>query len=159
MKINEILRHKGRDIVSITPGETVHAAIGKLNEYGIGALIVQGEAGELVGIITERDVLRTCGERCSHLVEASKPGAGDCAVLVGDVMSTELLIGVPDDDLKYVMGVMTTNRVRHLPVLDGDVLVGIISIGDVVNAFVEEAECENRLLKDYIHGASLPAST
>ncbi len=67
-------------------------------------------------------------------------------------MTKEVIIGVPDDDLDYVMGIMTKNRIRHLPVLDAGKLVGIISIGDVVNAHLNETKFENRLLKDYIHG-------
>jgi CBS domain-containing protein len=159
MKIEDILRNKGRNVFSIAPGETVHAAIRQLNEHGIGALIVRGEDGDPVGIITERDVLRTCGEHCSHLLDSAEAGAKDCPALVSNVMSTELIVGVPGDDVEYVMGVMTNNRVRHLPVMDGGVLVGVISIGDVVNAFVEETEIENRLLKDYIHGPGRPGST
>jgi CBS domain-containing protein len=70
-------------------------------------------------------------------------------------MTKDLIIGVPDDSLDYVMGIMTKNRIRHLPVMDGKKLVGIVSIGDVVNAHLEETEFENRMLKDYIHGVTL----
>ncbi len=69
-------------------------------------------------------------------------------------MTEHLIIGVPDDDLTYVMGIMTKNRIRHLPIIDEGALVGVVSIGDVVNAHVEEAEFENRMLKDYIHGVT-----
>ncbi len=68
-------------------------------------------------------------------------------------MTKDLIIGVPDDGLNYVMGVMTKNKIRHLPILEEGRLAGIISIGDVVNAHVEESDYENRLLKDYIQGA------
>ncbi len=67
-------------------------------------------------------------------------------------MTTELVIGVPDDRLDYVMGVMTQNRIRHLPIMDSGSLVGIVSIGDVVRAHLQETQYENRMLKDYIHG-------
>jgi CBS domain-containing protein len=69
-------------------------------------------------------------------------------------MTADIIIGVPEDDLNYVMGIMTKNRIRHLPVLEQGKLTGIISIGDVVNAHVEEAEFENRVLQDYIHGVT-----
>jgi CBS domain-containing protein len=78
-----------------------------------------------------------------------------CPSLVREVMTKDLIVGVPDDSLDYVMGVMTKNRIRHLPVMDGKKLVGIVSIGDVVNAHLEETEFENRMLKDYIHGVTL----
>jgi CBS domain-containing protein len=65
-------------------------------------------------------------------------------------MTRELLVGVPDDDLTYIMGIMTNNRVRHLPVMDGDRIAGLISIGDVVKACLEQTEYENRYLKEYI---------
>ena len=61
-------------------------------------------------------------------------------------------LGVPDDDIRYVMGIMTKNRIRHLPILDDGKLVGIISIGDVVSASIEETDFENRMLTDYVHG-------
>jgi len=67
-------------------------------------------------------------------------------------MTKDLVIGVLDDGLDYVMGIMTKNRIRHLPVLDGESLAGIISIGDVVNAHLKETEFENRMLKEYIQG-------
>jgi CBS domain-containing protein len=65
-----------------------------------------------------------------------------------------LIIGVPDDDLEYVKGIMTKNRIRHLPVLDESGLVGIVSIGDVVNTHLNKTAFENRMLKDYIHGVN-----
>jgi CBS domain-containing protein len=67
-------------------------------------------------------------------------------------MTKDIIVGVPDDDLNYVMGVMTKNHIRHLPVVDGGSLAGIISIGDLVNAHFEEKVFENRTLRDYIHG-------
>ena len=152
MRIKDILREKGTDVVTIDAGRTVHDAICTLNEHGIGSLIVTGEGGDIAGIITERDVLRECGERCVRLEEPPAREETACASLVRDVMSKDVIIGVPDDGLDYVMGIMTKNRIRHLPILDDGKLVGIISIGDVVNAHSKETEFENRLLKDYIHG-------
>ena len=96
-------------------------------------------------------MLRQCGECCGSL--ASSPQAGeDGPTLVRDLMTTNLIIGVPDDDIRYVMGIMTKNKIRHLPILDDSKLVGIISIGDVVGASIEETDFENRMLTDYVHG-------
>ncbi len=152
MRVRDMLREKGSDVVTIEARKTVHDAICRLNEHGIGALIVTGDDGEIGGIISERDILKECGERCVRLTGPPGSEESACPALVQDVMTTDLIIGVPDDDLNYVMGIMTKNRIRHLPILDEGALVGIISIGDVVNAQVEEKEYENRQLKDYIHG-------
>ncbi len=141
MRIRYILRQKGTGVVTIGPQQTVHDAVTTLVKHNIGGLVVT-EGESVVGIVTERDILRESAARCERLKETP----------VGDIMTKEVIIGVPDDDLDYVMGIMTKNRIRHLPVLDAGKLVGIISIGDVVNAHLNETKFENRLLKDYIHG-------
>ena len=150
MRVKDILRHKGSDVVTIAVDKTVHDAVCKLNEHGIGALLVTGESGEISGIITERDIMRECGG-CVRDADPSE-GLGACPASVEGVMTKDLVIGVPDDGLNYVMAVMTKNRIRHLPILEKGELAGMISIGDVVNAHVEEMDFENRMLKDYIHG-------
>jgi CBS domain-containing protein len=86
------------------------------------------------------------------LDEGPKREEAACPSLVQDAMTKDLVIGVLDDDPNYLMGVMTKNRIRHLPILDNGILAGIISIGDLVNAHLEEKVFENRTLKDYIHG-------
>ncbi len=144
MLIRDILRKKGNHVVTIESHRTVHEAIRSLVANNIGALLVISADDQLVGIFTERDILREVAERSGQLRETS----------VGDVMTRNVIIGVPEDTIEYVMGVMTQNRIRHLPVLEGDELAGIISIGDVVNAQLRETEFENRLLKDYIHGVT-----
>ncbi len=152
MRVRDILQRKGSHVVTIGVGKSVHDAICRLNEHAIGALVVVGQDGEVAGIITERDVLRECGERCVRLTEPPAREEAPCAAFVRDIMSKDVVIGVPDDDLDYVMGIMTKNRIRHLPILDDGKLVGMISIGDVVNAHLKETEFENRSLKDYIRG-------
>jgi CBS domain-containing protein len=154
MRVSDILRGKGAEVVTIEEHRTVHDAICKLNEHGIGALVVTGQDGEISGIITERDILRECGTRCVRLVGSREPEESDCPSLVQDAMTKHLIIGVPEDDLNYVMSVMTKNRIRHLPIVEGKELAGMVSIGDVVNAHVNETEFENRMLKDYIHGVT-----
>lgn len=152
MKIRAILQEKGTEVVTIDSGRTIHDAIGKLNEHGIGALVVTGEGEKIVGIITERDVLRVCGGNCVRLNEPKAQEQSDCPSLVQDTMTKELIIGIPDDDVSYVMGIMSKNHIRHLPILDNGRLMGIVSIGDLVNAHLEERVFENRTLRDYIQG-------
>lgn len=152
MQVRDILQQKAAGVVTIEASKAVGDAISLLNEHRIGALIVKDEGGEICGIISERDILRECGRRWTRLSGAGR-GRASAPPLVRDLMTADLIIAVPDDDLNYVMSVMTRNRIRHLPILEGRALVGIISIGDVVKAFVEESAFENRMLKNYIHGA------
>lgn len=139
MKVSEIVRDKS--LRTIAPGKSVHEAIRILCEYNIGALPVCNTSGEVVGIITERDVLRLCA-------------APDCQKAlqkrVEEVMTSNLIICVPDDSVENAMHVMTQRRIRHLPILDGRKLVGILSIGDVVKAKLDDASAEIRFLRDYM---------
>ncbi len=142
MKIKEILRNKGHDVVTITETRSVLAAAQALVDHNIGGVLVT--EGELLkGILTERDILR---------VTARSPGELD-SILVGTVMTRELITAKPEDELTEVMDVMTQNKIRHLPILEGDRLIGIISIGDLVNACLVVAEDENSQLRQYIQGA------
>jgi len=140
VKIRDILRSKGTAVVTTRPDATIHEAMTLLVTHRIGSLVVTDEPGKIVGLITERDILRECAAR-SERVKATR---------VQEVMTTNLIIGVLDDEVGYVMGIMTQNRIRHLPIMAGEHLEGIISIGDVVKAQLEETEFENRYLKDYI---------
>jgi CBS domain-containing protein len=154
MKIKDILDKKGSTVITIGPQRTAHDAIRVLCANRIGALVVTGEAGEIIGIVTERDVLHECGDRCSLMVEPARPETPFCPTLVQDIMTKSVIIGLASDSLDYVMGVMTQNRIRHLPVLEDNQLIGIVSIGDVVNAHLRETTYENRTLKDYIQGVA-----
>lgn len=142
MKISDILSRKGQHVITTTPDRTVLDAMRILVQHNIGAVLVV-EDGEVRGILTERDVLRL--------------GAADPVILstmrVRDAMTTELVVAVPDDAVEYAAGVMTANRIRHLPILTAEDLVGMVSIGDVVNAMKREMEVENRYLRDYIRGS------
>jgi CBS domain-containing protein len=142
MTIDTILTRKGRDVVTVAGSQSVLDAVHILMEHNIGGLVVV-DGVRPVGIITERDVLR---------LTAQSPGALG-QILVGDAMTTELVTAAPQDDLRHTMDVMTENRIRHLPVLEGDTLAGIVSIGDLVNALRVSAESENTHLRQYIQGA------
>jgi CBS domain-containing protein len=142
MKIRDILRTKGADVITVGPDQPVLAAVQILSEHRIGALVVR-EGDEIAGIISERDVLNLVARNPSLVNEAR----------VRDVMTSNVIVGVADDELDYVMGIMTQNRIRHLPIVDDSTLAGMISIGDVVNAVRSDVESENRHLKDYIQGA------
>lgn len=140
--IQDVLGNKGAEVVTIGPGETVHRAVEILNDHRIGAVVVRTGDGAVVGIITERDILRAVQDRAGKIDSAT----------VSEFMTGDLHCGLPDDDLDYVMSMMTENRFRHLPVMSHGELVGIVSIGDVVNALKSARDYENRMLKDYIGG-------
>lgn len=146
MKVGDLSQAKDIPLATIGPDQTVHEAIQKLAALNIGALPVVGIEDRLIGIITERDVLQLCASADAASAALQRK--------VGDVMTTDLVIGVPDDDITYVMQVMTERRIRHLPILDSGTLVGIVSIGDVVKAQYEQKETEIRFLRDYLSGAT-----
>ena len=140
MKISEILAVKGEHVHSIGPDRSILDAVALLLEHGIGALLVRDAGDAVAGIISERDILRVCRDR----------GAALGTIEIADVMTRDLVVCVPNDDVDYAMGIVTKNRVRHLPVLDGGRVVGMISIGDLVKARLDAAEYENRYLREYI---------
>lgn len=157
MQLRDILLEKGTNVVTIDASQSIRDAIGRLNENRIGALIATSNGEEVVGIITERDILRKCGEDCINRSESKATKETGCSSLVQDTMTKELIIGALDDDPDQIMGVMTKNRIRHLPILDDGRLAGIISIGDLVNAHLEEMVFDSRTLKNYISRNDTPA--
>jgi CBS domain-containing protein len=141
MKIHEVLDRKGLTVHTIGRNEPMSQAIRLLVNHGVGSLVVV-ENDDVVGIITERDVLR--------LADRILQGLG--AVPVGEAMTRDPIMVTPDEDVGRVMEVMTRNRIRHLPVQKEGELCGLISIGDVVNELRRDAESENEHLKDYVQG-------
>ena len=142
MTIEEILCDKGHDVVTIAESKSVLDAAKALVDHNIGALVVT-EGGHTTGILTERDILR---------VAARSPGQFD-SIQVSTVMTLKPITAMPQDELAEMMDVMTESKIRHLPVMEGSRLVGIISIGDLLNACRVVAEEENSHLRQYIHGA------
>jgi CBS domain-containing protein len=126
---------------TLPPDSTVHEAAKLMAAKHISALLIT-KNDLLVGIVTERDVLRAC----------AKDPAGFLSASVAECMTAELQTGTPQDKVDDVMGVMTRQRIRHLPVLDESALVGVISIGDLVKAQHDQLSVENHHLKSYIHG-------
>jgi len=141
MKLHEILHQKGHQILTITEDLSVLEAARTLAEENVGSLVV-ARAGEVAGIITERDILR---------LTASAPGKLH-RMPVGEHMTRDPVIAGADDDLREAMAVMTEHRIRHLPVQERGELVGIVSIGDLIKACLDLAEDEIVHLRQYIHG-------
>jgi len=140
MKVEHILQNKGTDVFTVSDSETIADAVSILNEKNIGAVIVKDGAGRVAGILSERDIVRRLGE----------DGTKTLGLLVRECMTPKPFTCALDAALDDVLAQMTDKRIRHLPVTNGDNLVGVISIGDVVKRKIEMAEQEAQALKDYI---------
>jgi CBS domain-containing protein len=140
MNVATILKHKGRAVTTAPPGITLLEVAGRLAQRRIGAIVVMDAGGELVGIVSERDIIRCLADN----------GPGCLERPVAEIMTRKVVTCQETDTLDELMAMMTARRFRHLPVVtDGD-LVGIISIGDVVKHHVAEIEMEATAMRDYI---------
>jgi CBS domain-containing protein len=143
MIVKSILSAKGAAVVSIEPTATLAAAVGMLAEHRIGALVVLGPDRRLIGILSERDIVRVLAEH----------GAGVLAQPLSQVMTRKVVTCSQTDSVGVLMERMTVGKFRHLPVVEQDQLIGIISIGDVVKHRLQEIEQETEALKGYIQTA------
>jgi CBS domain-containing protein len=123
MNIKSILATKRRIVFTISPDATLQDAVKLLTEHNIGALVVTGLNAEVVGIISERDVVRRAAEDQQFFSRS-----------VSEIMTREVIVGLPEDDIMSVAHTMTERRFRHIPIIDKDQLIGIISIGDLLKA-------------------------
>jgi CBS domain-containing protein len=127
MNIASILARKGGRVVTCGPDQSIRQALGLLAEHNIGALVVVDATGAPVGILSERDIVREAA-RDERLFGRA----------VGEIMTRDVIVGVPEDDLRAVRHTMTERRFRHVPVVVEGRLVGIVSIGDVVKAELDQ---------------------
>jgi CBS domain-containing protein len=140
MKVKELLSIKGIECFSITGDQSLLDAAKQMTECNIGALLVM-DKGSLAGIVTERDIVKNDAR-----------GSESSNVRIKNVMSTNLLVVKPGDDLDYVMAIMIQNNIRHTPVVEESGLVGLLSMRDVVRVLVKNLKAENHYLKDMIGG-------
>ena len=140
MHVANILKVKGTDVVTIGPDETVAATARLLNAKRIGAILVCDANGKVVGVISERDIIRGIAVNGERALEMQ----------VRDLMTSEVIACKPTDTIAEVMKMMTVRRFRHMPVIEDGELKGMISIGDVVKNRIEETEMEARALRDYV---------
>jgi CBS domain-containing protein len=139
MFVSQILRTKGDLVFTVGPAETIAAVADLLNTRRVGALVVL-DAERVVGIVSERDVVRIVAER----------GAEALAQPVSDCMTANVLFAEPNETVDSLLTRMTDRRIRHLPVCNKERLVGIVSIGDLVKSKISEVEAEADGLKAYI---------
>ena len=144
MNVQAMLAAKGSQVATTQPDAAISSVILKLKLEGVGALVVSEDAEHVVGIISERDIVRGLADH----------GAGLLDMPVADLMTREVKTSTPDADIKQIMSEMTRSRIRHLPVLEDGRLCGIVSIGDVVKTRLDELETETSVLRDYIVGRS-----
>jgi CBS domain-containing protein len=138
--VSSVLKHKGRDVVTVAPEQTVTWIVEVLTQNRIGAVPVINEEGRLVGIVSERDIIRAM----------SKNAEGVLTLPVSQLMSRNVKTCSSEDQLVDLMEVMTLQRIRHLPVVENGELRGIVSIGDVVKQRLEEVQAEAEELRRYI---------
>lgn len=142
MTIAAILQNKGADVVQVGSGETVRAVIGLLADRRIGCVPVV-DGGQVVGIFSERDVVRQIASRGAAILEAP----------ISEVMTSPAQTVEPGMSVLTALSLMTQRRMRHLPVCEGDRMIGFISIGDLVKYRIDRIEAEASALRDYIQSA------
>jgi CBS domain-containing protein len=145
MKVQEILAHKGNKVVTIRPDATVSTAVHRMALERIGALVVSEDGRSIQGVLSERDIIRALADEGAEVLAPDRR--------VRDLMTRGVRTCRPDDTVKAVMAEMTRHRFRHLPVVEGTRLIGLISIGDVVKTRLDEMELETVVLREaYIAG-------
>jgi CBS domain-containing protein len=142
MTVRAILNSKGHNVLSVQPDAKLSAAVKILSERRIGAVLVMSGT-RVEGILSERDIVRVLGERGASVLDEP----------VGAVMTRKVVSCRPSDTVSGLMEVMTSGKFRHLPVMENERLIGLVSIGDVVKLRVKEYEDEQEALRDYIKTA------
>jgi CBS domain-containing protein len=143
MTVNDILSEKGNQVLTIEPAATLATAVQMLAQRRIGALVVTGADHRIVGIISERDIVRVLGEKGTAVLGAP----------VAEVMTRKVVTCGRNETIAEIMERMTGGKFRHVPVIEHGRLVGIVSIGDVVKARLSELEYEQDALREYIRTA------
>jgi CBS domain-containing protein len=142
MRIADILRSKGSSVATVAPTVTLSDLIGQLARYNVGALPVVDDDGRLIGIVSERDVVRQLHAHGPNVLQAQ----------VAEFMTAGVVTCAPGDKVAELARVMTDGRFRHLPVVENGTLAGIVSIGDLVKARIDLLESEREQLQSYIAG-------
>lgn len=140
MKLSEVLLNKGSEVYLLKSDDTIARAATTLTEKKIGAVLVEDSKGAIVGILSERDIVGGMGPHGADLHD----------ILISELMTTDLIRCTGQDTVLHAMAMMTDRRIRHLPVFDGDKLVGVISLGDLVKCRISEVQSEAEALRQYI---------
>tara|TARA_R110002111_G_scaffold9901_3_gene33001 strand:- start:112 stop:570 length:459 start_codon:yes stop_codon:yes gene_type:complete len=139
MKVRSVTKNKGKPVITLTPDDSLDQAVALMMEHRIGSILIV-ESGDLVGILSERDLLSVLHEKRAMWAP----------IQVSDAMTPNPFTCDPDNSLEEVMNMMVDNNIRHLPVVYRSKLVGMLSITDIVEELLKKAKFENKLLKNYI---------
>lgn len=140
MLVKDFMKNNPREIITARGNATVAEAMALLIDNRISCLPVVNDAIELIGIVSDKDIF----------VEAFNNPREFTSSVIGDLMSTDLIVGLGEDTFDYIAGVMTNNRIRHVPIVENKRLVGLLSLGDIVKSQMQSMEIENRYLRQYI---------
>ncbi|MEM8920719.1 MAG: CBS domain-containing protein [Pseudomonadota bacterium] len=141
MTLNQILDEKGRSVFTIETSVSLRSAAGLLHERRVGAMVALNAEGSVAGVLSERDIIRALAQ----------DGQDALTKTVADFMTSDVVTASPEETVADAMAKMTRRRIRHLPIMRGDKLEGVVSIGDLVKWKIAEAEAEANALKSYIH--------
>lgn len=142
MVVKDLLAQKKSEVLTVEPGTDVRTAMQMLIGNRISCLPVLDSSQDLIGIVSDKDIFQAIYKNES-VIERGR---------MSELMTRNLIVGLVDDEVNYIAGLMTKNKIRHIPIVEAKKLVGLISIGDVVKAQMSGIEIENRYLKNYIDG-------
>lgn len=142
MKVKDILKNKRPEVFTIGEDKKISDALRILVTNNIGVLLVLNNDAKITGIFSERDIIKSAYNNPQNFGE----------ITIKEIMSKKIIFVEPEDEIEYIESVMTSNRIRHLPVVENKVLVGLISIGDIIKSLRTNKESENKYLMDYISG-------
>jgi CBS domain-containing protein len=140
MILEQILREKGGNVYSVAESASLKEAAELLDTRKVGAMVILNEAGGLIGVLSERDIVRA----------VARSGAGALKHPVSELMTRQVVTARPKDTIESAMDLMTDRRIRHLPVVESGRLIGIVSIGDLVKWRIAEAAAEVAAIRSYI---------
>jgi CBS domain-containing protein len=140
MFLEQILKEKGGQVFSVAESATLKECADLLETRRVGAMVILNEGGGLIGVVSERDIVRNI----------AKSGASALTCTVGEVMTRQVVTAKPRDTVESAMSQMTDRRIRHLPVVEGARLIGVVSIGDLVKWRIAEADAEIQTIRAYI---------
>lgn len=147
MLVKTMLESKPKELVTAKPSTKIDEAMDLLISKNIGCLPVLDEAGKLIGIVSDKDIFKKIHET----------GGAYHSLSVKDVMSDEIIVGLPDDDISYIAGLMGKNWIRHVPIVENEQLIGLVSQRDIIKTQAKKTEIENRYLKLYLNEMSGPS--
>lgn len=143
MKVKDILKSKGPEVFTIAANKSIKEAMQILINNNIGVLLVLDEGAKIAGIVSERDILRAINNNQDTFTE----------LVISEIMTKKIIYADYEDEIDYLEDIITSNRIRHVPVLKNKTLVGLISIGDIIKFNLKDKKYENKYLMEYISGS------